>query len=276
MYTKKQKQLVRDLCDEYSVKQRATAKRYKHKSYMVYHTALVDATRWLPSDATIGERIYVVLNDVTTRPLCQHCQINNVAFQLNGVNAYRQFCSRKCGNTFKELATQRATNTAIVRKADVVDGKNSFQRYSTFTQYNETMRNIVYSDGSTALTRQQQAACLKAAITNRTLYADPEYRAMRGFIIHTAEFIQYSRQVRLMTEKTWRENKAILDPNNIRSRQYHLDHKYSIREGFSNNIPPYILAHVGNLEIITGAKNLAKHARCSITLDQLFDLVFNC
>lgn len=55
-----------------------------------------------------------------------------------------------------------------------------------------------------------------------------------------------------------------------------MDHKYSIREGFSNNIPPYILAHVGNLEIITGAKNLAKHARCSITLDQLFDLVFNC
>jgi hypothetical protein len=50
---------------------------------------------------------------------------------------------------------------------------------------------------------------------------------------------------------------------------YHLDHKFSIIEGFKNNINPEIIGNIKNLEFIPWKENLNKRAKCSITLDEL-------
>ena len=54
---------------------------------------------------------------------------------------------------------------------------------------------------------------------------------------------------------------------------YHLDHKFSIIEGFKQNIPPYIIGHINNLEMITGRNNLVKNRKCSIDKDVLIDSI---
>lgn len=50
---------------------------------------------------------------------------------------------------------------------------------------------------------------------------------------------------------------------------YSLDHIYSIKEGFKNNVPPFIIGSIHNLRFLRWDKNLAKKDKCDISLDSL-------
>ena len=54
-----------------------------------------------------------------------------------------------------------------------------------------------------------------------------------------------------------------------RSREWHLDHKYSIKQGFIDDIDPKIIGSIVNLEIIPKLENLSKKEKCSITIEDL-------
>lgn len=51
---------------------------------------------------------------------------------------------------------------------------------------------------------------------------------------------------------------------------FHLDHKFSIKQGFLNNILPYYIGHLNNLEMIFHLENCKKQDKCSIELESLF------
>ena len=50
---------------------------------------------------------------------------------------------------------------------------------------------------------------------------------------------------------------------------YHLDHKYSILEGFKNKISPTIIGGIKNLEFIHWEENIKKRTKNSITINEL-------
>ena len=86
-------------------------------------------------------------------------------------------------------------------------------------------------------------------------------------------FILYRKIVWSLTNK----NKDIKKLKNYNKRGrsdkkgvYHLDHKYSIYQGFKDNIPPFIIASTINLEFISAIKNIRKGKRCSISKYLLF------
>ena len=54
---------------------------------------------------------------------------------------------------------------------------------------------------------------------------------------------------------------------------YQLDHKISIKYGFSNNILPSIIGNICNLEFIKWEDNLKKHTKNSIKEEQLFEKI---
>jgi len=83
------------------------------------------------------------------------------------------------------------------------------------------------------------------------------------------EFINYQRRVRSKSDMNYRKYKESLDPNNLRGREFHLDHKISILYGFINNIPEEFISHINNLEIIPSKINLQKNTKCSINADDL-------
>jgi len=51
----------------------------------------------------------------------------------------------------------------------------------------------------------------------------------------------------------------------------HLDHIYSQVEGFKNNIPPDVIGHHTNLQMLTREDNGKKSGRCDKTVDQLYE-----
>lgn len=73
------------------------------------------------------------------------------------------------------------------------------------------------------------------------------------------------------TNMVYKKYKSILDVNNSRSTDNHLDHIYSIYDGFKNNIPIYLMTCVSNLRIISSAKNISKGKKSDITLEELFE-----
>lgn len=71
------------------------------------------------------------------------------------------------------------------------------------------------------------------------------------------------------------QNLSLLENIEKRSINFHLDHKYSIKQGFIDNIRPDIIGNNVNLEIIPAGINMSKGCKCSITKEELLEL-FNC
>lgn len=56
---------------------------------------------------------------------------------------------------------------------------------------------------------------------------------------------------------------------------FQLDHKFSVREGFLNDIDPKIIGNAVNLEYIPWEENLKKSYNCSITITELLELYYH-
>ena len=83
---------------------------------------------------------------------------------------------------------------------------------------------------------------------------------------------KYVKSVRSLTSKMYKKYKHMINPKDLpKSKyEYHLDHKYSIYEGFKNDVPIKVIASKENLEMIPYIENLIKGVKCSITLDELY------
>jgi len=54
---------------------------------------------------------------------------------------------------------------------------------------------------------------------------------------------------------------------------YHLDHKYSIFQGFKDNIPAKVIGGINNLEMLQSGQNLSKNRKCSISKDEILSYI---
>jgi len=77
-------------------------------------------------------------------------------------------------------------------------------------------------------------------------------------------------------QKVWKETKKqplyLLENIEKRGRgfdEYHLDHRYSIFQGFKDYIPIHIIGGIKNLEMIIARDNLIKGRKCSVTLNEI-------
>ena len=87
----------------------------------------------------------------------------------------------------------------------------------------------------------------------------------------------YYRIVDNLTNVMYKKYADLINPNNLKRGRftYHLDHKYSRFDGFLNGIPPEIIGHWTNLELIPHKKNLQKHRNSSITKEKLYELYYS-
>ncbi len=88
------------------------------------------------------------------------------------------------------------------------------------------------------------------------------------------EIRKYYQKVRTITNQQPLNELVNHDKRGISgvSGAYHLDHKYSIAEGFKNNIDPEIIGNIINLEMIPWEENLFKNQKCSITKRELLTI----
>ena len=87
----------------------------------------------------------------------------------------------------------------------------------------------------------------------------------------------YSARVRELTRQSYYRHIDSVNPLKVKRGRhtYHVDHKYSIMQGFLNNIPPSIIAHWTNLEMRSAHENISKGSSCTKTIDELVQDFFS-
>ena len=78
------------------------------------------------------------------------------------------------------------------------------------------------------------------------------------------EFRRYARSCRKLSQKWGKDNGY-----ETGRQTFHIDHIYSIRDGFVNKVSPLILSHPANLRILGAKQNSSKSYKSEITLDEL-------
>lgn len=84
------------------------------------------------------------------------------------------------------------------------------------------------------------------------------------------EYEKYRIEVWKISNQQFIEHYYKINPNNIRrNTANHLDHKYSIQQGWQNKVPANIIGSWKNLQIISGKENRQKGNKCSVTLEDI-------
>lgn len=94
------------------------------------------------------------------------------------------------------------------------------------------------------------------------------------FKLKQPEFKKYYNKVRNITNKNLRKyNKLFNNLDNLGrcgdNGKYQIDHNFSIKEGFRQNVVPELIGHPSNLRIIKWEDNLSKSDNCDITINEL-------
>lgn len=87
------------------------------------------------------------------------------------------------------------------------------------------------------------------------------------------EYAFYKREVQRHTRQSYSLYKEFINPSDlpIGKKSYHIDHIYSIVNGFINNIPAEIIGHYSNLQVLLGVENCRKNHRSWLTLEKLYE-----
>ncbi len=100
------------------------------------------------------------------------------------------------------------------------------------------------------------------------------YESIRIPFHEIEKYEKYSRKIRLLTRFNFNRNKIQIDPNNLKNMNpsdYHIDHIYSISDGFTNRVNPEIISSYINLQILNKNDNLKKGKNSDISLTELLE-----
>jgi transposase len=91
------------------------------------------------------------------------------------------------------------------------------------------------------------------------------------FLKNLNDFKKYKRKVVSITKKQPIHNLLNFNKRGVSGvdGNYHLDHKFSIVEGFKQKISPWIIGNIINLEFIPWEENVKKRTKCSINEEEL-------
>lgn len=84
--------------------------------------------------------------------------------------------------------------------------------------------------------------------------------------------------VRALTEINYQMFKSQINPKNLKRgfrRNNHLDHIFSLSEGFKQKINPFWIAHPANLQMLKVRDNKKKNSRCDHTIEELLEKIEN-
>jgi hypothetical protein len=151
----------------------------------------------------------------------------------------------------------------------IIDHNLTFEKaFRTLADLSESEKNMLIEDWKTTLLSKKELR-EKYKIGPKALnrFLKSNNIADRDTVRINPELLAYQKLVRRLTEVVKRHYKLTSPPG------YEWDHKFSVYEGFYQNIHPSIIASRENLELISIADNRSNGKVCSISRDALIDLV---
>jgi len=218
------------------------------------------------------EEVYCIYHGVEPKKCICGKETSFVTFKLG----YRDSCSIKCSHNKKNnvpLTKEYIKNNLIRENGQLESGKTKYFKESVEEIY------CIYND----VTVKPKCICGKTANFKSFVLGYGKYCSRKCH--YNSRVKEYNSDYEEYKHKVWSITNAqdlcTLKNYNKRGRldlnpnSYHLDHRYSIFEGFMNNIPTYIIGNIKNLEMIPAGINCIKQSECSIGLDDLVNYILN-
>jgi hypothetical protein len=235
---------------------------------------ILEVTSFLPNNAKPKQRVWHILNEKYS---IEVCPVTGDALRWNEKD-YRRFSSIEAKNKAIGKIISNSTTDNHWRQKDSEKSKKANEKFSTGFKNGEHKpwedRNRDYI---ASLAAARKTWMKKYGVDNPSKCPATQQKLSKSAINRysgTDRTLakEYYNAVNLVTKKNWYEHFYDINPNKLqRSRDLHLDHIYSICEGFKNNIQPEIIGHWTNLRLIPKIENSSKGSDCHKTLDQLYE-----
>lgn len=251
--------------------------RYLSKTHPELWMQILDITSFLPKNAKPKQRIWHIINDKYS---IQLCPITGEELRWNEKD-YRRFSSIQAKNKGIGKIISKATTGNHWRQRDPNKAKRANKKFSTgflagnHKPWKERNRDYTKSHAAARRTWLRKYGVdnpsKHPSIKQKISQQSKEWHALTHKDKTALKL--YYHEVRLATNKSWYANFYRLNNGiqNKRSRELHLDHIYSISEGFKNSVPPEIIGHWTNLQLLPKLSNSSKGAKCFKTIEQLYE-----
>lgn len=85
----------------------------------------------------------------------------------------------------------------------------------------------------------------------------------------------YFAFVRALTEKNYNIFLEHINPKSLKRgwKSNHVDHIYSVSQGFKDSVDPFYIAHPCNLQMLKAKENKKKNAKCGHTIEELLEKI---
>lgn len=244
-----------------------SATRYLIKTHPQLWADIISATQFLPNTALPKQRIWHILNDTWKIP---KCPVTGMQVKWNN-NKYLTTISPSAKTTLMNI-TGKLNNHNI--ETNIKRSNTVRENYRSGKHIRVEDRNI---DTTCKTFRTKQTCLLKYGVTNAAKH--PEFsKKISDVLIAQGATPKELRNARRLyqdavikfTKQNWIAQFDNINPDRLDRAVFHLDHIYSIHQGFKDNIPPYIIGHWTNLRLIPATENCSKGKRCDKTQEKLF------
>ena len=113
-----------------------------------------------------------------------------------------------------------------------------------------------------------------ARIASKAIIKGNLTKAEKGIIAHPSSRDSYYRYKTLVLHLTNRYRQVLTEGYVTglagKSGAWHIDHKFSIIQGFKEKISPFVIGHRENLQMLPWKQNIQKLHRCDISKEELF------
>lgn len=252
-----------------------SATKYLYKNYPDLWLQILEITSFLPQSAKPKQRVWHILNDQSNIPVCP---ITGQPLQWKEKD-YLRFSSIEAKNKGIGKIISKVTTGNHWRQHDSEKAKKANDKFSTGFKNGEHKpwedRNRDYE---ASLEAARKTWMKKYGVDNPSKHLSIRQKLSKSALRRYSDIDrtlaeEYYNAVRLITNKNWYEHFHKLNgagPNK-RSRDLHLDHIYSIAEGFKNDVPPEIIGHWTNLRLLPKIENSSKGSVCHKTIEELFE-----
>ncbi len=228
--------------------------RYLYKREPELWKWVLESTSFLPEDALPKQRIWHILNDKTEIPKCPTTGENVKWWE----NRYLTYSSRSAKASCKDHAARRQSTYKEKTGFDhwnLKDNADGYTKFQNTSLEKWGVKNPMQSD-------IVKAKALQSKIDNGVCRTDEEKSALELYMI----------EVENHTKDSWYYSYSRINPDGLeRGKEYHLDHIYSRKAGFDNNIPPEVIGHWTNLRMLSSKENNGKNSKCDKTKEQLYE-----
>jgi hypothetical protein len=283
---------------EYFTTDNISGKKCNQKWLKVNNPDLyIEITNWCDSydslrNIEFKRKVYHYINKLVEIPTCKTCKSSVNYSRLK--DGYRTYCSDKCVKSSEEyykkwlisVSKTLSSGDFIKKREKTWKDKYGDDFYKIIQE--KRRKNIIDKHGCENVfqlesTKNKRKESLLEKYGSEK-YNNPdktrETRIKNGTQINDEsvdKFIEYKKVVINRTITIYRNNKHLINSNNLKrsKRTYHIDHLFSIKQGFLKNLPVEIISHPCNLHMIHYKENLIKQDSCWITLNELLEKIIS-